>query len=122
MKTEEILNTAVKELEDKKAIDLKVIKIDNITDLADYFVIATATSSTHVRALSDYVETKLSENGVEPHHKETKAHDWMLLDYNDVVIHIFDRKAREFYDLERIWADGTEIDVETILAKGQEDK
>lgn len=121
MKANEILKTAVKELDERKAFDIKAIKIDGITELADYFVIATATSSTHVRALSDYVEDKLSAAGTEPHHKETRANDWMLLDYGDVVVHIFDRKAREFYDLDRMWADGETVDINVLLQSGTED-
>ncbi len=115
MKTELVLKVSVNELNDKKARDIMAIKIDEVTEIADYFVIATATSSTHVRSLSDYVEERLTAEGIEPNHKETKANDWMLLDYGDVVIHIFDQKAREFYSLERMWAGGTVVDLADIL-------
>ena len=82
---------------------------------------ATATSSTHVRALAEEVEEKLSEQGIEPHHIEGKATGWILLDYNDVIVHIFSREAREFYGLDRIWSDGNVINLDDILVSEQED-
>lgn len=111
----EILKTAVRALDGKKAIDLKVIEIQNVTVIADYFVLATATSSPHVRALAEEVEEKLSEEGVEPGHIEGKTTGWILLDYGDVIVHIMDAKNREFYALEHTWNDGKELSVEELV-------
>ena len=98
-------------LDDKKAAQLNVIKIEEISSLADYFVIASGTSSTHVRALADEVEEKLKQEGVAPARIEGYRSDsWILLDYSQVVLHIFTPDAREFYDLDRLWADGLKID------------
>lgn len=98
-------------LDDKKASQLNVIKIEEISSLADYFVIASGTSSTHVRALADELEEKLKQEGVAPARIEGYRSDsWILLDYSQVVLHIFTPDAREFYDLDRLWADGIKID------------
>lgn len=115
MESFEILKIAANALNDKKAMDLVAIKIEDISDLADYFLICTATSNTHVRALSDIVEEKLKEAGVLPNHIEGRASDWQLLDYGTVVIHVFGRQSREFYSLDHLWNDGEQIDLTNIL-------
>ena len=115
METFEKVKIAVKALDSKKAYDIKVIKIDDLTTLADFFVIATATSSTHVRALADEVEEKLKEQLVEPHHIEGKSTGWIALDYVSVIVHIFTPQEREFYNLDSMWNDATQINLETIL-------
>lgn len=107
----DIVKIAVKALDDKKAVDLKVIEVTEVTVLADYFVLATATSSTHVRALADEVEDVLAKQGLEPHHIEGRATGWILLDYGTVVINVMDAKTREFYGLEHTWNDGVELDI-----------
>ena len=107
----EIVKHAVKALDDKKAQDILAIKITEVTVIADYFVLATATSSTHVKALADEVEEKLTQVGVEPHHIEGRATGWILLDYGDTVIHVMDAKTRDFYGLEHTWNDGQIIDI-----------
>ena len=84
----DIVKVACKALDDKKAIDLKAIEVTEVTVLADYFVLATATSTTHVRALADEVEDALSKNGLEPHHIEGRTTGWILLDYGSVVINV----------------------------------
>lgn len=111
----EILKIAVKALDDKKAMDIKAIQVTEVTVLADYFVLATATSSTHVRALADTVEEALSDSGLEPHHIEGRATGWILLDYGTTVIHVMDSKAREFYGLEHTWNDGQELDISKMI-------
>ena len=104
---------AVKALDSKKALDIKVIKIQDISAIADYFVIATGTSSTHVKALADEVEAQLDEAGISVSHVEGyRSNSWILLDYVDVVVHVFSDEAREYYDLERLWQDGEIIDIE----------
>lgn len=102
---------AVKAIDSKKGFDIKGIKINDLSILGDYFIIASGSSSTQVRALADEVDEKLSEQGVEPNHIEGKSSGWILLDYGDVIIHIFTREEREFYSLERLWQDGEEIDL-----------
>lgn len=107
----EIAKTAVKALDGKKARDIRVFAITDLTTLGDYLVIATGTSTTQIRALSDEVEFRLEEAGVRPHHIEGRATNWYLLDYQSVMVHVFGRDAREFYNLERLWADAEEVDI-----------
>ncbi len=100
-------------LDEKKGDDVKVLEITDKTSIGDYFVIATGTSNTHVRALSDEVDEMLSRKGIEPSRREGyQTQTWILLDYNDVIVHVFDKEAREFYSLDRLWADAPEIDIE----------
>lgn len=107
--------TAVDALNEKKAIDVKVIDISEISTLADYFIIAGASNKNQIEALVDSVEEKLSKQGYVPRHIEGKGgNDWILLDYNDIVVHIFSDDSRSFYDLERIWNDGKEVDINNI--------
>lgn len=109
----ETAKMAVKALDSKKALDIKFIKIKDISAIADYFVIATGTSSTHVKALADEVEAQLDESGISVSHVEGyRSNSWILLDYVDVVVHVFSDEAREYYDLERLWQDGEIIDIE----------
>ena len=109
----ETAKMAVKALDSKKALDIKVIKIQDISAIADYFVIATGTSSTHVKALADEVEAQLDEAGISVSHVEGyRSNSWILLDYVDVVVHVFSDEAREYYDLERLWQDGEINDIE----------
>lgn len=87
-------------LDDKKGIDIKLIKTDKDNVLADYIVIATGTSSTHVKALADEVEEKLKEFNVIPHHIEGhRSNTWILIDYNDVIVHVFSEEARRYYNI-----------------------
>lgn len=121
MNSTEILKISANALNNKKARGLKALKIDGLTTLADYFVIATATSSTHVRALADEVEEKLKEQSVEPHHIEGKSTGWIVLDYTSVVVHVFTPQEREFYNLDNMWKDADEIDLQTILDESEGD-
>ena len=96
-----------KTLDSKKGIDIKIIRIDDISSIADYFVIATGTSNTHVKALADETEFRLDEAGLSVSAVEGQRNDtWILLDYIDVVVHVFSEEAREYYNLERLWEDG----------------
>lgn len=97
-------------LSDKKGTDIEIIKVSEITTIADFFVICTGSSSTQVRAFADEVEFKLKQSGVLPDHIEGRdTRSWIVLDYQSVVVHIFDPEAREYYDLERLWADGEKL-------------
>lgn len=116
-----ILNIAANALNEKKGKDIAAIKIDDLTVIGEYFLICTANSSTQLRALSDEVEEKLKEEGVLPHHIEGRATGWIVLDYGSVIVHIFGRNEREFYALDKMWSDGTEVDLNEILNNPQED-
>lgn len=115
MESNELVQKIVKALDDKKANDIVIIKIDEQTIVADYFVIATATSNTHLRALSDEVEFQLEQSGVKADHTEGRATGWMLLQYSGIVVHLFLEDARQYYNLERLWADGTKLNVSDFL-------
>jgi len=116
MNDQEILAISLKALDEKQAKDIKIIRIADISIIANYFVIATGTSSTQVKTFADEVEHKLSERGLAPRRTEGyKGADWIVLDYIDVVFHIFYKDTREYYDLERLWSDGEEIDAALFL-------
>ena len=103
---------AVKAIDGKKGLNIQVIRISDISVLADYMVIATGNSSTHVKALADEVDYRLDEAGVSVSHIEGyRSNSWILLDYVDVIVHVFSEEAREFYDLDRLWQDGERIDI-----------
>ena len=121
VKLDRIIEIAVNALNDKKAKEISAIEVGELTVIAECFILATATSGTHVKALADIVEEKLSENGFEPDHIEGKATGWILLDYSGVVIHIFTKDTREFYNLDRLWSDGTQIDLDNILTSVREE-
>lgn len=115
MEVKDIVKTAVKAIDSKKGENIEVIGITDLTILADYFVIATGTSSTQVKALAEEVEYKLSLEGVKPHHIEGEKTPWVCLDYNSVIVHIFYKDQRDFYQLERLWEDGQKIDITNYL-------
>lgn len=111
MESFEVAKSAARLLDEKKAEHISVIKIDDISSLADYFVIANGRGSTHVRSLSDEVEEKLKQQGVEPMRIEGyRSDNWVLMDYTNVVVHVFTQEARDFYDLDRLWADGVKVE------------
>ena len=105
----------VKALDDKKGNDIKVKKIDELTIVADYFVIVTGNSNTHIRALADEVEYQLEEAGMKPDHVEGRATGWVILEYSGVVAHIFTEESRNYYNLERLWEDASKIDASQFL-------
>ncbi len=111
----DIVKKIVKALDDKKGNDIEAIKIEGLTIVADYFVIVTANSSTHVRALADEVEYQLEEAGIKADHIEGKATGWILMEYQGVVVHIFLEDTRNYYNLERLWEDGTKLPLEELL-------
>jgi ribosome-associated protein len=101
-----------KALDDKKGLDIKILDVQELTSISDYFIIATGTSTKHASALADSVEEALSELGYEPSHKEGHRHgEWILLDYLDVIIHVFTDQTRSFYQLEKMWQDAKILDV-----------
>lgn len=118
MTPETKIEIAAKALYQKKAVDLSCVAVGELTALTEYFLMATATSSTHVHALADEVEHKLREAGEEPRHIEGRATDWLLLDYGDLIIHIFGRQSREFYGLDKMWSDGDPVDLSKYEQEG----
>lgn len=119
----ELAEIAVKALDSKKGKEIRLIRIDKITTLAEYFVICTGTSNTQINALCDAVEKELTEKGEEPLHREGyRGGTWVLLDYGCVVVHVFNDEARKFYSLEHLWADGEEVDLSAILPHAEERK
>jgi len=96
----------------KKGFDIKILKLDELTGVADYFLICSADSDIQVKAISDEVERNLSKRGIKCFHKEgERALNWVLLDYFDVVVHVFRKDIREYYNLEKLWGDAEVIEV-----------
>jgi ribosome-associated protein len=107
---------AAKAISGKIGLDIQVIEISDITVIADYMVIATGNSSTHVKALADEVEYQLDKAGISVSHIEGyRSNSWILLDYVDVIVNVFSQEAREFYDLDRLWQDGKPVDLTGIV-------
>ena len=109
---ETMIKNAVNALEDKKGEDIKIINISEISPIADCFILATGSNRSQVQAMADSVEEKMHKAGF--HLKQVEGYDganWILMDFIDVVIHIFDRESRSFYDLERIWKDGKVVEL-----------
>ena len=105
-----------KALDEKKGLNIKLLKIDKVSSLADYFLICTGTSNTHVRTLCDYAEYTLEQLGEPMLGREGhRGNSWELLDFGTIVVHVFTEEAREFYSLERLWADAEEIDISDIV-------
>lgn len=111
----ETAKNIVKILDNKKAMDIDLIKTQELTIVSDYFIIANGTSNTHVRALADEVEEEMSKLGVEPDHIEGRATGWILLDYGCVLVHVFDPQSREYYNLERLWGDAAKVDISDFV-------
>lgn len=102
-------------LDEKMGEDIKVIDISGVSVLADYFIIANGSNDSQVRALVENVEEMLSKEGFEPKQREGYGlGSWVLLDFGEIIVHVFDKENRLFYDLERIWRDGKYVDVETL--------
>ena len=112
----EVALAVTKALDEKKGIDIKLLKIDKVSSLADYFLICTGTSNTHVKTLSDTAEFALTQLGEPMLGREGhRGNTWELLDFGSVVVHIFTPDAREFYSLDRLWADAEVIDLSDII-------
>lgn len=120
MTEKEKLSTIVKALNEKKAKEIRIIKVSSLTTVTDYFVVASGTSTTQVKALSDEVEYKMKESGERALGLEgyTSA-AWILIDFGSIVVNVFHEREREFYSLERLWQDGEEIDVNEFI-EGEE--
>lgn len=113
MESKELAMRIARLLDSKKATRVKVLKVRDLTVLADYFVIASGTSSTHVKSLAEEAEFQLKEAGVAPLRTEGfQTQNWFLLDYGHVIVHVFSPDARDYYDLDHLWADGEEVPLE----------
>ena len=116
LSAKEVAYEVTKALDDKKGLNIKLLKIDQVSSLADYFIICTGTSNTHVKTLCDYAEYTLEQLGEPMLGREGhRGNTWELLDYGSVVVHVFTEEAREFYSLERLWADAEQVDIRDIV-------
>ena len=116
MTDREELEIAVMALDSRKAKNITALKVEDLTILANYFIIASATSTTQVKALADEVEYQLGEKGVKPKSIEGyQSQTWIVLDYYDIIVHVFLEETRDFYQLERLWADGTPVDISDLV-------
>ncbi len=116
-KARDIAVIAANALEEKKALDLSIIDIDKVSVIADYFVIASGSNTNQIQAMTDEVEERLSKAGFVPKHIEGyRSANWVLMDYGDVIVHIFDVENRAFYNLERIWKDGKAVSKNELTA------
>ncbi|WP_294753859.1 ribosome silencing factor [uncultured Ruminococcus sp.] len=118
MTEQEKLELIIKTLDNKKGEDIQAIKISDLTILADYFVIVNGNSNTHARTLADEVEFVLSQKGIEPLRREADTgNTWIILDYADIIVHVFYKDTRNFYKLEGLWADGEQLDISSLITK-----
>ena len=118
MTPREMALTLARALDSKKGKNIRVLEINNVTTLADYFVLCTGTSAPQLKALADAGEKAMKEAGILPHHIEGhRGGTWVLMDFSSVVVHIFMDEARKFYDLERLWADGKPLDLTGVLTQ-----
>jgi len=128
-KSKELAEKISAVLDDKKAIGIKIIETSKQTIIADYFVIATGTSSTHIKSLAGEIEFQLKENkenespGFAPSRiSGHESADWIILDYDSVLVHIFNSEARDYYKLEKLWGEGESVDVDELLKLDSNDK
>ena len=105
-------------LDEKKGMDIKLLKIAKVSSLADYFLICTGTSNTHVKTLCDYAEYTMEQLGEPMLGREGhRGNSWDLLDFGTLVVHVFTEEARQFYALERLWADAERVDLKDIIVE-----
>jgi len=115
MESKEAAKIVINAMEEKKAEDIRIIAIDEVSSIADYFIIANGNNISQVHAIADFVEEKLGKSGMLPKQIEGYQNaNWVLMDYGDVIIHIFDKENRLFYNLERIWKDGKQIMIDDL--------
>lgn len=118
MESKELMALIVQALDSKKAGDIEVLSMEEVSDIGDYFVIATGNSTTQMKALADAAEEAAAKAGIPPHHQEGyQTAIWILQDYGDVVLHIFNTESRGFYSLEHLWADAKRVDLSGLITK-----
>ena len=119
LSAKEVAYAVTKALDDKKGMDIKLLRITEVSSLADYFLICTGTSNTHVKTLCDHAEYTLEQLGEKLLSREGhRGNTWELLDYGCIVVHVFTEEAREFYSLERLWADAENVDISNLIVEG----
>ncbi len=115
----DMVSKAAASLDKHKAENIRVIRVSDVTVVADYFVIANGTSTTQVRALGDYLEEDLRGQGITPLRTDGyRSPNWIALDYGAMIVHIFLEETRDFYDLERLWKDGEPVPLSDLLSAG----
>ncbi len=118
MNSLEMAQEIVKVLDAKKAVNIRALETGGVTSVADYFVICTANSTTHIKTLSDEIQKVLEEKGENTLHVEGyRAGGWVLVDFGCVVVHLFLKEIREFYSLERLWGDAPELDISNLITE-----
>ena len=124
MTTKQLAKTAIEALLDRKATEIVLLRVTKQTTLADYYIICTGTSNTQLRAIADAVDESMSKQyGLEPKSIEGyRSASWILLDYGSVIVHAFKSDTRQFYDLERLWADARKLNVDEFLASDDGDE
>ena len=116
LSAKEVAEQVTKALDEKKGMDIKLLRINDVSSLADYFLICTGTSNTHVKTLCDFAEYTMEQLGEKMLGREGhRGNTWELLDFGSVVVHVFTDEARKFYDLERLWADAEVVDLSEIV-------
>lgn len=116
MDSKQLMETVVRCMDSKKAIDIKVLDISKITTMADYFVICQGGSNTQMKAIADEIDEKLSEENVKPFGREgMNTAYWILMDYSDVIVHIFSSESRSFYSIENLWSDAEIVDISSLI-------
>lgn len=115
---------AVNALDSRKGLDIEILRVEEVSSMADYFIICSGTSNTQIRTLGDEVEFKLKEElGIEPLHREGyQSASWYLLDYGFMIVHVFHQEARNFYNLGRLWADAERIDPASMIEGEKENE
>lgn len=115
MDNKELVKIIYGALDEKKAEDISIIDISGLSVIADYFIVANATNQNQLQAMQDEVERKMHERGNAPKQIEgNRQSTWILMDFGDIIVHLFSREDRLFYDLERIWQDGKIVSVDTL--------
>ena len=124
MTTKEIAKNVLNAVIDRKAADIVLLQVTKLTTLADYYILCTGSSNTQLRAIADSVEEVMTKKlGLEPKSVEGyRSASWILLDYGSVIVHIFKDDTRQFYGLERLWADAQKLDPEAFLASSDADE
>ena len=113
MESKELVEIIVEFIQSKKGYDISILDLKNLSAMADYFVICSADATTQVKAIADEIDKKLRKDGLKCHNKEGyNSLNWVLLDYFDVVVHIFKSDSREFYNLEKLWGDAELTEIE----------
>ncbi|MCI7096650.1 MAG: ribosome silencing factor [Clostridiales bacterium] len=119
LSAKEVALEVTRALDAKKGIDIRLLRIEKVSSLADYFLICTGSSNTHVKTLCDYAEYTMEQLGEPMLGREGhRGNSWELLDFGSVVVHVFTEEARKFYDLERLWADAEQVDLKDIVIQG----